>query len=102
MSATTEIKCDACEADLTYTGNCEDWRLVLGVQSKSPWYERDGLSGGAVTSAAIPRPIPRTVHFCGVGCLHEWLTREYPGAADAYTRRRKHQAWLAANQPLSE
>jgi hypothetical protein len=74
MTAIPVVTCDACGADITSTGNCEDWRLVLDVQAKMPQYERDGKSGGAVTSMNLPRPIDGPLHFCDLKCLLEWVT----------------------------
>lgn len=66
-----EITCDACGTDLTFTTNCEDWRLVLANQSLPS-------RGGLVTLAAIYPAIKRTAHFCGIQCLRQWLDKEYP------------------------
>jgi hypothetical protein len=66
-----EIKCDGCDADLTYTANCVDYRLVLGNESK-PTYP----GAGAVTAMGIYPPVERTHHFCGLGCLDHWRDRE--------------------------
>ena len=93
-----EIICDACGYDITYTGNCEDWRLVLGNESKTPWYVRDGHSGGMVTSMAISRPVDRTYHFCGIGCLNEWITKNHPDAGKDYARKQELSG-TSAGQP---
>lgn len=92
---TTEIKCDACSYDLQYTGNCEDWSLVLGSQAKKPWYMREGLRGGAVTSMALRPPVDRTYHFCGLGCLAKWMIDQHPDAVKEYERLAKNRARLA-------
>lgn len=78
MSQTIEVFCDNCGTDLTYTGNCEDYRLVLGSQPKAPWYVKEGRSGGAVTAMAIPDPMPLPRHFCKRACLKDWLAEERP------------------------
>lgn len=66
---TTEIKCDQCAKDLTYTGNCEDYYLTLHSSSKAS-------RGGCVTLMAIRPPIGRAHHFCGLSCLDKWRDRE--------------------------
>jgi hypothetical protein len=69
MTAKTEIKCDGCGRDITYTGNCEDWRLVLSNEAM-------GSRGGFVTAMAKYRPVSHTHHFCGMTCLDYWRDRE--------------------------
>lgn len=71
-----QVICDACGEDLTYTGNCEDYYLVVTSASKQPWYLRDGLRGGAVTSMAIRPPVEQERDFCGLACLDLWRARE--------------------------
>lgn len=67
VSETHTIMCDGCGADITYTRNVEDYRLVLGVQSK------EGEPGRrAFTCLGIQRPLDRTHHFCGLRCLDKW------------------------------
>jgi hypothetical protein len=76
MTETREIKCDACGADLTYTGNCEDYYLVLSNAAMAPWYAKEGYRGGAVTAMAVSPAIKQTQHFCGLHCLDRWRDRE--------------------------
>ena len=71
MAATHQITCDGCDADLTYTGNCEDYRLVLGNENKPTF-----PGAGAVTAMGIYPPIDRTHHFCDLRCLDYWRDRE--------------------------
>lgn len=92
---TTEIKCDNCGCDLTYTGNSVDYRVVLSSEGKAPWFEREGLSGGAMTDVAIADPFPKTRHFCNETCLAVWVAKKYPNAQLAFERQQKHRAWLA-------
>lgn len=66
---TTEIKCDTCARDLTYTGNCEGWRLALLPEAQAH-------RGGFVTAMAVCPPVDRGYHFCGLGCLDKWRDRE--------------------------
>lgn len=73
MSHSTEVLCDGCGADLTTTGNSEDWRLALVSQAKMPWYIAEGMRSGAVTDLAIAQPIQGDKHFCGLRCLRSWL-----------------------------
>ena len=63
-----KVTCDGCEKDLTYTGNCEDWRLVLANQA-IPQPPGDGF----VTLMAAYPPVDRTHHFCDLACLKAWL-----------------------------
>lgn len=64
----TTINCDNCQADLTYTYNCVDYRLHLDTQYKSSL-------GGAVTAMHIDPPISEPHHFCHLGCLKEWINK---------------------------
>jgi hypothetical protein len=89
MAETSKIECDACGRDITTTGNCEDWRLVLGNKSKTPWFVAEGRRGGVVTSKAIQPPVPRTHHFCGLGCLADWLTDKHPRLVNERQVKRK-------------
>lgn len=79
MSQKTEVKCDGCGADITTTGNCEDWRLGLHNEVLP-------LRGNTATLMGIPPPIPRSLHFCGVPCLAGWLARDNPGALEQFNR----------------
>jgi hypothetical protein len=85
MGRDTKVTCDQCAHDLTYTGNCEDWRLVLD-------YEAQEFCGGAVTSMAISPPLNRAYIFCGLGCLASWLATKHPTAIESYDRLMKHRA----------
>lgn len=71
-----QITCDACGADLTYTGNCEDYYLVVSSASKAPWYSKDGGRGGFVTAMAKYPPVEREHDFCGLKCLDLWRAKE--------------------------
>lgn len=75
MTETSQVVCDACGNDLTYTGNSEDYYLVLSSASKLPWYLREGERGGFVTDMAIAPPMAKTGHFCGHKCLEDWIER---------------------------
>lgn len=80
MSASRQvITCDHCGEDITVTGNCEDYRLVLESESRTPWYVLEGKTGGFVTAMAMQPPISRPHHFCGFRCLKEWAVA---GVAD--------------------
>lgn len=63
---TETITCDACERDLTSTGNGIDWRLALLNQAIPS-------RPGPVTDLAIRRRIPRDAYFCGIACLKKWI-----------------------------
>ena len=71
-----QINCDACDHDLTYTGNVVDYRLVLSSEKKGYWPKTQ-----AVTAMGIYPAIDRTHHFCGIGCLVAWLDSKHPEAA---------------------
>ena len=94
MSERTEIVCDACGEDVQYTGNAEGYRLVLGNQSRAPWFVRDGLRGGAVTSMAVQPPIDRAHHFCGLPCLAFWMEPHREQHLAGYEKLIKHREWL--------
>ncbi len=87
MPANYEVLCDQCEADLTYTGNCVDYRLAL-LNQNIP------LKGDFATSMALYPCIKRDAYFCSIGCLAAWLTATYPNAMQEYERQEKHRAWL--------
>ena len=78
MSAAREVICDGCGADITYTGNSVDYRLVLASQSKTPWYAGEGLEAGVVTDMWIENPLPEAKHFCSLRCLASWLETALP------------------------
>lgn len=63
---TLKIECDSCNGDLTTTTNCVGYRLALKT-------ERIPTLGGYVTLAHIAPYLDRDYHFCGVGCLTEWI-----------------------------
>jgi len=71
MVERTEITCDGCGRDLTYTGNCEAYRLALSN-------ERIRSRGSIVTSMAAYPAIERTAHFCKLSCLRKWLDEKSP------------------------
>ena len=73
MSKTVQVTCDGCGNDLTYTANCEDFRLAL-VNERVPLPPGDGV---AYSMGAYPA-IKTDAHFCGVECLRSWLDSEYP------------------------
>lgn len=91
MSETTEIKCDECGTDLTYTGNCADYYLVVSSAGKSPWYLREGLDGGVLTAMAAYPPVNRTHHFCDLKCMDGWRDKAREVA-------RKREEWRKANR----
>ncbi len=65
------VTCDACERDLTYTSNSEEWRIVLSNEAipNTPGCYM-------LTAANRPPLLERTYHFCGKRCLSEWLKKE--------------------------
>lgn len=68
MTQTTEIRCDACNADLTYTGNVVAYRLVLMSQNIGRY-----PGGGAVTAWHENDPLPRPLDFCRWRCAETWF-----------------------------
>jgi len=80
----SEIICDGCDADLTYTGNSVDYRLVLTTEGKTPWFVREGLTIGAMTDVNLEPPIKRTHHFCGIPCLIKWLGKAHRPLLEKY------------------
>lgn len=67
MVVQSKVTCDTCNADLTYTTNCMDWRLAL-VNQRVPC-----LPECMLTSTVIHPKIEEDAHFCGVTCLKTWL-----------------------------
>ncbi len=61
------INCDLCGCDLSITGNCMDWRVLVKSEAISPEV------GAAVTDMWIDPPVAKNAHFCGLGCLQRWL-----------------------------
>lgn len=63
----TTVTCDApgCGKDLTATGNCDDYRIAVGV-------ERLPARSDIVTAMHVPRPLDREYHFCDFACLYKW------------------------------
>lgn len=84
------VICDGCEADITTTGNGEDYRLVLGTESPMPWFVAQGERYGCMTSMAIRPALSETKHFCNsLDCLKAWL--EGPEAVAARKARREER-----------
>mgnify|MGYP001606394301 CR=1 FL=1 len=68
MKSTTVV-CDWCKKDLSFTSNCEDWRLGLvnqGIASR----------GNFVTSMHVPPILKDDAHFCSIKCLREWVNAQ--------------------------
>lgn len=76
-----QIKCDACDRDLTDAGAMPTYRLEL-----APAAVRN--SGGIMYGVAVYPPIDRAYHFCGLSCLDLWRDRE----------RHKDGLWRARNE----
>jgi hypothetical protein len=64
MGRDTLVTCDTCGKDITHTGNCVDYRLVLKSEAIPP---RPG--GGSVTAMMVYPPVSREYVFCGLDCL---------------------------------
>lgn len=69
MTEHKKITCDACERDLTYTGNCVEYRLALNVESIP-------ANSGFVTLMHLSPDIDGSKHFCGLRCLKKWASKD--------------------------
>jgi len=66
----TQITCDFCRNDLSYTDNVVDYRLVL--RSEHIPIEPSLL----VCTSAMKYPyIKGDLHFCGIQCLKEYFAK---------------------------
>ena len=61
-----EILCSFCGHDLTISSNSIDYRILLKRENIPP-------CDGAVTDMAVYQEIEEDKHFCGLGCLKEWI-----------------------------
>lgn len=78
--AIAPIYCDGCGKDITARVNCEDYRLVLKSESKTPWYHLEGKDSGLVTAMAIEPQIDGERHFCDLECLSLWCHKGFGNA----------------------
>ena len=62
MGKTTKIVCDKCDKNITYTSNCEDYRIAVTN-------ERVRSRGGVVTDMALYPALESDLYFCGRSCL---------------------------------
>lgn len=69
---TTKITCDHCGNDITYTSNCDDFRVVLSSEAMA-----HTPGGGAVTLMYVTPQFPQPHYFCGERCLVRWILAEY-------------------------
>jgi len=67
MTEYMKITCDNCNKDLTYTGNCVDYRLKL-MDENIPTQ-----STCVTTRMLYPSLKNGSKHFCGMGCLKVWV-----------------------------
>lgn len=81
MAESYKVTCDHCRSDLTNTGNCVDYRLVLKSESLPP-------RSNSVTAMMIYPPVERPHHFCGLGCLDKWRDAQ---RAEDEKRRKWHE-----------
>jgi hypothetical protein len=84
MAKVTTVTCDACDADLSETGNCVDYRLAL-LNQNIP------TRGGFVTAMGKYPAIEHDCYFCNVGCLDLWRARENFAKE---LRRQWHEKWV--------
>ncbi len=69
MTEQTKITCDLCSKDLTFTGNCVDYRLKLMDEIIPPY-------GSSVTAMMrYPSLKDGSRHFCGIVCLRGWMQK---------------------------
>lgn len=68
MTFKTTYTCDQCDKDLTYTGNCVDYRI--GVYA-----ENIPTRSCSVTLMNIEPPFDHDIHFCGVVCMKEYFMK---------------------------
>jgi len=86
--------CDQCGEDITSTGNCEGYRLVVESEFKPS-------VGASVTMMAVAPPIDRPHHFCALPCLAKWISAK-PHLLTEYERYMEHREWLAAGTPTRD
>lgn len=68
----TQVHCDECGADITYTGNCDGFRVVLSSEAMQ---HEPGCN--VVTDVYVTPQFPQPRHFCGEKCLVRWILAEY-------------------------
>lgn len=64
----TIITCDQCDKDITTTGNCEDWRLIL-KNEEIPAFD------SMVTDMAISPILSDDRYFCSRECHFVWTMK---------------------------
>ncbi len=70
MSINNSITCDACEKELI-VDSLRPANYVLELKSVDV-----GINTSGVTYAVcINPPIKETLHFCGFGCLQDWMNK---------------------------
>ena len=67
---TVTTKCDYCGADISHTDLPMSWRLTLTTE---PVRRRPGTNASLGNSDPVDVPLDRPHHFCGLGCLADWL-----------------------------
>lgn len=66
---TTKVTCDACERDLSSTGNQVNHRLALRSETLR-------AETGDLSTLFVPPEINREHHFCDLSCVCRWLAKE--------------------------
>lgn len=69
------VTCDLCGKDITTTGNCSDYRVVLAS-------ERIPSNSNVVTLMHVEPDFPRPLHFCDYRCFVGWVVKTYRGTID--------------------
>ena len=85
MASHFSITCDGCGADLTTTGNSEDWRLALLNQFIPS-------RGGIVTDMAISPILKSDAYFCSVKCFLGWVCSKWPTVVKMASLEKREQS----------
>lgn len=83
------ITCDLCGKDITYTCNCEDFRVAVRSESIGTHPE-----AAIVTAMAVQPEFKKPLHFCGRACLLKWASRQIE--RDAEANRQWEEKWNVA------
>lgn len=71
------VLCDNCKADISYTKQIDDYRLVLRCEGRATDPSIRMIEGGIFDpNDFVEPPIDRKHHFCHLGCLAMWIERK--------------------------
>ncbi len=68
MGKVTTVTCDRCDRDITYTGNCIDYRVTL-INEAIPRNPKHN----SFTLMQIYPYLENNVYFCNTRCLKDWV-----------------------------